>query len=76
MEEKQSKSLTVIEQGIQYTPAFSEVAKTRFRKKKIKEPKVTYECVGTAEENQEILDRVFDRVFDEVLKRRQGRNEC
>ena len=41
-----------------------------------KEIKFTYEVVGTPEENQEILDRVFDRVFDEVLKRRQGRNEC
>lgn len=39
----------------------------------IKEPKITYEVVGTEEENQEKLDKVFDRIFDEVLKKRRGK---
>jgi hypothetical protein len=38
-----------------------------------KEISVIYECVGTAEENQEILDRVFDRIFNKVLEKRQGK---
>lgn len=36
-----------------------------------KEPKITYEVVGTEEENQEKLDMVFDRIFDKVLIRRE-----
>ncbi len=43
-------------------------------KKRIKEPKITYEVVGTKEENQEVLDRVFDRIFDEVLRKREKRS--
>ena len=35
-----------------------------------KDPKITYEVVGSKEENQEKLDRVFDRIFDKVLRRR------
>lgn len=41
------------------------------KKRTEKEISVIYECVGTAEENQEILDRVFDRIFDEVLRKRE-----
>ena len=42
----------------------------RVKRKKIEPIKVTYKCVGTREENQEKLDRVFDRIFDEVLRKR------
>ncbi len=45
----------------------------RKKKRTAKEISVVYECVGTAEENQEILDRVFDRIFDKVLEKRQGK---
>lgn len=69
---KHLKSLTFTEQGIQDISAFSEVLKI-IPKNKTKEPKVTYEVVGTEEENQEKLDIVFDRIFDEVLKRRHGK---
>ena len=43
------------------------------KKREKKEMSVIYECVGTAEENQEILDRVFDRIFDKVLEKRKGK---
>lgn len=40
------------------------------RKGKIKEPIITYELVGTKEENQEKMDKIFDSIFNEVLERR------
>jgi len=40
------------------------------RKDKIKEPRITYELVGTQEENQEKMDKIFDLIFNEVLERR------
>ena len=41
------------------------------KKGKGKEINIIYECVGTKEENQEMLDDVFDFIFDEVTKRRE-----
>jgi hypothetical protein len=35
-----------------------------------KEMSIVYECIGTEEENQEIIDDVFDFIFEEVMRRR------
>ena len=72
MAEEHPTTLTFTEQGMQGIPAFSEVLK-KVSKSKVKELKITYEVVGTAEENQESLDRVFDKIFDEVQRRRECR---
>ena len=41
------------------------------KNQKGKEVSVIYECVGTKEENQETLDKVFDFIFEEVMRRRE-----
>ena len=71
METKHPESLIFTKQEIQNILALSGVHKPKFSKNKIKEPRITYEVVGTEAENQEKLDRVFDRIFDEVLRRRE-----
>jgi len=58
--------------GVEKANKQSRVLNSR-KKRTEKEISVIYECVGTAEENQEILDRVFDRIFDKVLEKRQGK---
>ena len=40
-------------------------------KKKSKSLKITYRVIGTSEENQEKLDRVFDIIFAEVERRQK-----
>ncbi len=42
----------------------------KVNRKRQKQMKVTYKCVGTEAENQEKLDRVFDIIFGEVLRRK------
>ena len=38
-------------------------------KKKIKGIKIIYKCVGTPEERQKAMDKVFDIIFSETAKR-------
>ena len=41
------------------------------KKQKGKETSIIYECIGTKEENQEMMDDIFDFIFEEVMKRRE-----
>ena len=73
MGEKHLQLEPFTDQRIENIPVVSEVLKKKYFKNKKEELKITYECVGTAEENQDILDRVFDRIFEKVIERRQGK---
>ncbi len=66
---------TITESGVKKSHRLSRILITKEKPLPIKskdiEPKITYEVVGTEEENQEKIDRVFDLIFEEVMKRRE-----
>lgn len=64
------------EEGIKSISSFQDPHKRIQKPVKVKIKKkisVIYECVGTKEENQEKIDRVFDLIFEEAMRRRRGK---